>query len=61
MSREDRKLRKHLEERGKRERRRAKKYMAKHGDEALSRHTGPLATGLAAGLSGAILSFSALS
>ena len=47
MSREDRKLRKHLEERGKRERRLAKKYMAKHGDEALSRHTGPLATGLA--------------
>src|SRR6202795_943946 len=47
MSREDRKLRKHLEERSKRERRLAKKYMAKHGDEASLRHTGSLATGLA--------------
>ena len=47
MSREDRKLRKHFEERAKRERRLAKKYMSKHGDEASSRHAGPLATGLA--------------
>jgi ribosome biogenesis GTPase len=48
MSREDRKLRKHFEERAKRERRLAKKYLSKHGDEPLpSRHTGPLATGLA--------------
>jgi ribosome biogenesis GTPase len=47
MSREDRKLRKHLEERGRRERRLAKKFMSKHSDEASSRHTGALATGLA--------------
>ncbi|HWY47784.1 MAG TPA: ribosome small subunit-dependent GTPase A [Bryobacteraceae bacterium] len=46
MSREDRKLRKHLEERAKRERRLAKKY-SKHSDDVSSRHTGPMATGLA--------------
>jgi ribosome biogenesis GTPase len=46
MSREDRKLRKHFEERAKRERRLAKKY-SKHGDDASSRHTGPVAPGLA--------------
>jgi ribosome biogenesis GTPase len=47
MSREDRKLRKHFEERAKRERRLAKKHMSKLGDEASRRHTGPVATGLA--------------
>ena len=46
MSREDRKLRKHFEERAKRERRLAKKY-SKHSDDGWSRHTGPIATGLA--------------
>jgi ribosome biogenesis GTPase len=46
MSREDRKLRKHFEERAKRERRLAKKY-SKHGDDASSRHSGSVAPGLA--------------
>jgi len=46
MSREDRKLRKHFEERAKRERRLAKKYMSKLGDEPSPRQTGPIATGL---------------
>ena len=47
MSREDRKLRKHLEERAKRERRLAQRLMSKHGDDASSRHAGTVATGLA--------------
>jgi ribosome biogenesis GTPase len=47
MSREDRKLRKHLEERAKRERRLARKYSSKHGGDASSRHTGAVETGLA--------------
>jgi ribosome biogenesis GTPase len=47
MSREDRKLRKHLEERAKRERRLAKKYSSKHGGDLSSRHNGPVTTGLA--------------
>src|SRR2546430_1025351 len=45
MSREDRKLRKHLEERAKRERRLAKKYSSQHRRDLTSRHTGPVATG----------------
>src|SRR5438045_1680247 len=45
MSREDGKLRKHLEERAKRERRLAKKYSSQHGGDLTSRHTGPVATG----------------
>ena len=47
MSREDRKLRKHLEERGKRERRLAKKYASKHGNDAATQRSGPVSTGLA--------------
>jgi ribosome biogenesis GTPase len=47
MSREDRKLRKHFEERAKRERRLAKKYSSTHGDGAPDRRSGPLSTGLA--------------
>lgn len=47
MSREDRKLRKHLEERAKRERRLAKKYSSNRGDNVSSRHTGSVETGLA--------------
>jgi len=47
MSREDRKLRKHLEERAKRERRLAKKYSYQHGGDLSSRSSGPVATGLA--------------
>ena len=47
MSREDRKLRKHFEERAKRERRLAKKYSAKHGDDASSRTSGSVTSGLA--------------
>ena len=47
MSREDRKLRKHFEERAKRERRLAKKYSSQHGRDLTSRHTGPVTTGLA--------------
>jgi ribosome biogenesis GTPase len=46
MSRDDRKLRKHLEERGKRERRLAKKFLTRNGNDVPPRHGGPLATGL---------------
>ena len=47
MSREDRKLRKHLEERVKRERRLAKKYASKHGDDPATRRSGLVSAGLA--------------
>jgi ribosome biogenesis GTPase len=47
MSREDRKLRKHLEERAKRELRLARKHMSKLSDEAPRSRSGTVATGLA--------------
>ncbi len=47
MSREDRKLRKHLEERAKREMRLARKHQSKFGDVAPRSRTGAVAPGLA--------------